>query len=181
MHWHTLKTHGMITLGLVITLVGGVGTLALAQSSHSASNAHRLEGTWLVRVTLRNCATGAALSSMNSIVTFAPGGTLTETPGAGAFAPGQRSDGQGYWTHAGGHTYTQRFVALIRFDTPPNPPASPGFLAGWQTVTHTVELVDADNLSSSGTNELIDMNGNSYRSGCSTAVGQTVRIAPAQC
>jgi hypothetical protein len=172
MHGHTSKTHGMITLGLVITLLGGVGPLALAQSSNSASNALRLEGTWLVRVTLRNCSTGAALSSVNSIVTFVPGGTLIETPGGAAFAPGQRSDGQGFWTHAAGHTYTQRFVALIRFDTPPNPPTSPGFLAGWQTVTHTVELVDADNLSSSGTNEFFDMNGNSYRSGCSTAVGR---------
>jgi hypothetical protein len=169
---HTSKTHGIITLGLMVTLLGGVGKLVLAQSSNSASNALRIEGTWLVRVTLRNCTTGAALSSVNSIVTFAPGGTLTETPGATAFEPGQRSDGQGYWSHSGGHTYSQRFVALIRFDTPPSPPTSPGFMAGWQTVTHTVELVDSQDFSSHGANEFFDTNGNSYRSGCSTAVGR---------
>jgi hypothetical protein len=56
--------------------------------------------------------------------------------------------------------------------TPQNPPTSPAFLAGWQTVTHTVELVDSDNLSSSGRNEFFDLNGNSYRSGCSTAIGR---------
>ena len=84
----------------------------------------------------------------------------------------QRSDGHGSWRRSGGHTYLQRFVALIRFDTPPNPPTSPGFLAGWQTVTHTVELVDSDNLSSSGTNEFFDSTGNSYRTGCSTATGR---------
>jgi len=172
MHWHTSKTRGMITLGLMVTLLGGVGSLALAQSSNSASDALRIEGTWLVQVTLRNCATGAALSSVNSIVTFAPGGTLIETPGGTGFAPGQRSDGQGSWSHTAGNTYAQRFVALIRFDTPPNPPTSPGFLAGWQTVTHTVELVDSQNLSSRGTNEFLDSNGNVYRSGCSTAVGR---------
>ena len=172
MHWHTSKTRRIITLGLMVTLVGGVGRLALAQSGNSISNALRIEGTWLVRVTLRNCATGAALSSVNSIVTFAPGGTLIETPGATSFAPGQRSDGQGSWSHAGGHTYAERFVALIRFETPPNLPTSPGFFAGWQTVTHTVELEDSQNFSSRGTNEFFDTNGTLYRSGCSTAVGR---------
>jgi len=172
MHWHTSKTRGMIAFGLMVTLVGGLGRLALAQSSNSASDALRIEGTWLVQVTLRNCASGAALSSVNSIVTFASGGTLAETPGATAFAPGQRSDGHGNWSHLGGQTYTQRFIALIRFDTPPNPPTSPGFLAGWQTVTHTVELVDSQNFSSRGINEFFDSNGNLYRSGCSTTVGR---------
>ena len=172
MLWQTLTTRRRATVALMVTLLTGVGGSGLAQSSYSDSSGLRIEGTWLVQVTLRNCATGAALGSVNSIVTFAPGGALIETPGGVSFAPGQRSDGQGFWQHAAGHTYTQRFVALIRFDTPPNPPTSPGFLAGWQTVTHTVELVDADNLSSSGTNEFFDMNGTSYRSGCSTAIGR---------
>jgi hypothetical protein len=39
-------------------------------------------------------------------------------------------------------------------------------------VTHTVDLQDQDNLTSSGTNEFFDANGNSYRTGCSTAVGR---------
>jgi hypothetical protein len=162
----------MAPVGLTIALLAGIGRPALAQSNNPDSNGLRIAGTWLVQVTLRNCTTGAPLGSVNSIVTFAPGGTVIETPGGAGFAPGQRSDGQGYWRHEAGHTYTQRFVALIRFDTPPNPPTSPGFLAGWQTVTHTVELVDSDTLTSSGSNELFDLNGNSYRSGCSTATGR---------
>ena len=168
----TLTTRRMATLGLMVTLLAGVGGPGLAQSSYSDSSGLRIEGTWLVQVTLRNCATGAPLGSVNSIVTFAPGGTLIETPGGVSFAPGQRSDGQGFWRHAAGHTYTQRFAALIRFDTPPNPPTSPGFLAGWQTLSHTVELLDPDNMRSTGTNEFFDASGNSYRSGCSTAAGR---------
>ena len=151
---------------LVVALVAGTGVPAAAQST---SNGLRIEGTWLVQVTLRICATGAPIGSVNSIVTFQRGGTLSETPGGTSFAPGQRSDGQGYWKRTGDHTYLQRFVALIRFDTPPNPPVSPGFLAGWQTVTHTITLLDRDHLSSSGTNEFFDASGNSYRRGCSTA------------
>jgi hypothetical protein len=169
---NTSTTRRILGLGLMVAVLVGIGRPARAQSSNSASHKLQVEGTWLVRVTLRNCASGAALSSFDSIVTFAPGGTVLETPGATAFALGQRSDGHGSWSHSGGHTYEQRFVALIRFDTPPNPPVSPGFLAGWQTVTHTVDLVDAQNFTSSGTNEFFGTNGNSYRSGCSTAVGR---------
>lgn len=161
----------MAALALLGAVLACGGRLVHAQASHSDSNARRLEGTWLVTVTLRVCATGAPLSSVNSLVTFNPGGTMAESVGAGGFAPGQRSDGHGEWKHNGGGSYSQRFVALIRFDTPPNPPASPGFQAGWQTVTHTIDLVDADNLTSSGTNEFFDAAGNTYRRGCSTAVG----------
>ena len=60
-------------------------------------------------------------------------------------------------------------VALILFDTPanlpgtpgfdPSKPVSPGFFAGWQTVTHTVRFADADHLTSAGTNEFFKANG----------------------
>jgi hypothetical protein len=162
----------MAAVALLGALIACAGQPLSAQENSSDSNAQRLKGTWLVRVTLRVCATGAPLGTVNSLVTFARGGTLSESVGAGGFEPGQRSEGHGDWRHTGGRTYSQRFVVLIRFDTPPNPPTSPGFLAGWQIVTHTLELIDRDNFSSSGTNEFFDASGNSYRSGCSTANGR---------
>jgi hypothetical protein len=61
-------------------------------------------------------------------------------------------------------------VSLINFDTPPTPPASPGFFAGWSVVTHTVELTDADHATSSGTNAFYKTDGTVYRTGCSAAV-----------
>jgi hypothetical protein len=63
-------------------------------------------------------------------------------------------------------------IALIAFDTLPNPPVSPGFFAGWQEVTHTIELADASHLTSAGTNEFYKSDGTLYRTGCSTAVGR---------
>jgi hypothetical protein len=73
-------------------------------------------------------------------------------------------------------------VALLLFDTPanlpgtpgfdPTRPVSPGFFAGWQTVHHTVQLVDSDHLTSSGTNVFYKASGEVYRTGCSTANGQ---------
>jgi len=58
---------------------------------------------------------------------------------------------------------------VINFDTPAIPPASPGFFAGWSTVTHTLTLIDPDHATSSGTNGFYRADGTLYRTGCSTA------------
>ena len=93
-------------------------------------------------------ATGVALAPpVNSLVTFAAGGTLRESVSGGGFAPGQRSDGHGTWTHTGGQTYDQRFVMMINFATAPGPAKS------------------------TGTNSFYRLNGEVYRTGCSTATG----------
>jgi hypothetical protein len=133
-----------------------------------------------VQVTLRNCATNAPLGRFNSLVTFHRGGTLSESTSSPAFAVGQRGPGHGDWEPAGYHTYTQRMVGLINFDTAPNlptpgfnpsVPVTPGFFAGWSTISHTIELSDPDHLTSSGTNEFYRAGETiPYRSGCSSAV-----------
>ena len=85
-------------------------------------------------------------------------------------APGQRPPAHGTWRPDGGRGYIQKAVALIGFTTPPSPPFNPGFEAGWQTITHRVEMIDADNMESSGTNAFYRTSGELYRTGCSTAV-----------
>ena len=72
-------------------------------------------------------------------------------------------------------------VALILFDTAPNlpgpgfdpaKPVSPGFFAGWETVTHTVTLRgDQSDVGGTATSFSRPM-ARLYRTGCSTAVGQ---------
>ena len=157
----------MLSLGLA--LVGWAGSAARAQQS--ASQAQTVQGVWFVQVTIRDCATGAALApAVNSLVTFAAGGTLHESVSGGGFAPGQRSDGHGTWTHNGGQTYDQRFASMIAFTTAPGP--GPGFEAGWMQVHHTVEMIDADHIQSAGTNSFYRLTGEVYRTGCSTATGR---------
>ncbi len=156
---------------LAIAFLITSGNSVLAQSSASESR-NGIEGAWLVQVTVRNCATGNALGSFNSLVTFQRGGSMSEATSSPSFAVGQRSAGHGVWDALGGNTYSQRMVALINFDTPPAPPVSPGFFAGWATVTHTVERIDRDHITSSGTNDFYKADGTLYRSGCSTAVGE---------
>ncbi len=185
MDWRTsngLTWSGLAAaLGLAAVLLTTSGGSARAQSSASGSE-NGLVGTWVAHVTLRDCASHAPLGTFPSLITFHRGGTFSDAPGSLAYAIGQRSPGLGIWTHAGGHTYEQKIIALILFDTAPNLPGtpgfnpnlpfSPGFFAGWQTVTHTVVQTDDNHLESSGTNAFYKSDGTLYRTGCSTATGE---------
>ena len=144
-----------------------------------------LTGTWAVQVTLRNCTTNVPIGSpFDSLVTFHHDGTLSESAGSTAFAPGQRGAGHGSWSQRPAHTFQQEMIALVLFDTAPNlpgsptfdptKPVSPGFFAGWQTVSHTVRFEDDDHIASEGTNYFYKANGDLYRSGCSTATAERV-------
>ena len=164
----TVRAVGM-ALAIGVVLAGA----AVAQPS--GSEGRTVEGTWYIQVTPIVCATGLpvpGVPTVNSLVTFARGGTLTESAGGLGFAPGQRSAGHGTWQHEGGQTYSQKFVAMINFTTAPGP--GPGFEAGWATVTHKVDLIDRDHLESSGTNAYYRANGepDPYRTGCSKASGR---------
>ena len=164
----TVRAVGM-ALAIGVVLAGA----AVAQPS--GSEGRTVEGTWYIQVTPIVCATGLPVPGVlpvNSLVTFVHGGTLTESVGGVGFAPGQRSPGHGTWQHDGGLTYSQRFVAMINFSTAPGP--GPGFEAGWQTVSQTVELIDHDHLESSGTTAFYRANGDPvpYRTGCSKATGR---------
>lgn len=169
-------------LSLTGALLAGSSSYAMARSN-DADRGQVLVGVWAIQVTPRVCATGAAAAPpINSIVTFHDGGTLSESAGGTAFAPGQRSAGHGTWTHDRRHSYLQKFAALILFDTSANLPGTPGFdpalpvtpgfFAGWQTVTHRVRIVDADHITSAGTNAFYKTDGTLYRTGCSTATAQ---------
>ena len=173
------RVMGAISLTAAMFLMSGAIGLAQANSSDSGRG---LEGAWFVEVTLRNCTTNAPMGSFRSLVSFHRGGTISETTSSPSFAIGQRSPGHGNWDFEGSHTYSQRMVSLINFDTAPNLPVvpgfnpalpvTPGFFAGWATVTHSVTLDGPNHATSSGTHEFFRTDGHSYRTGCSTAVAE---------
>ena len=156
------------------TIAVAMALSILAVPAQAGDRAPTVVGTWTVQVTLRNCATHEPLPGppTNALVTFHSDNTLSEAAAATAFAPGQRTPGHGTWTRTGSRTVAQEMINLIVFDTPPNLPASPGFFAGWQTVTHAVTMTDRDHITSSGTNAFFRLDGTQYRAGCSTAEGQ---------
>ena len=160
----------------VCALIVGASLLFGAVASASAQDGRSLEGVWALSVTLRNCATGAPIGAPpdRSLLTFHPGGTMSGSAGSTAFAPGQRSDAHGSWSHAGGSTFRNRQAAIVLFETPPAPPASPGFKTGWQLISSTYTMNDANSLTVAATVDFYDINLVPYRSLC--VAGNAVRF-----
>lgn len=154
---------------IVGVLFAGTGLTAQARSEQDKSKKELL-GTWRMKVTPYDCATGAERPAFRSMLSFEEGGTLTETALSPAFQPGQRGPGHGIWNATGDHTYKIVFEAFILFTTEPNPPA-PGFQAGVQRVTQTVEVSGNQSITN-GSAEFFDIEGNLVSSACTKAVGE---------
>lgn len=130
-------------------------------SSPYGAQSSKLEGTWRVQVTIRDCQSGVELRTFPAMLTFAQGGTLTET--TTGFPPTLRTPGHGFWQHTGDHTYTAVSEAFLFSPT--------GVWTSTQRLTQTIEIGDdPDQLTSTATNEIFDTNRNLLLSGCATAI-----------
>jgi hypothetical protein len=145
----------------------GLATLQVAASAQQSSGGGRLAGTWDALVTIRNCATGDAITSFLSTANFNQGGTYSGiTSGS---SPTVRTSERGIWEHVNGNIYRFRFRAYLY-----NPAA---VAVAYQIVTHDVELDESNmNYTSSGTSDVFDMSGNPISSGCSTTVGSRMTL-----
>ena len=75
-----------ISIGLALAGACAITTFAGASTpdTESAFYGRGLVGTWQVKVTLQNCSTGVQIGMpFDSLLTFADGGTLTETRSTG--------------------------------------------------------------------------------------------------
>lgn len=136
--------------------------LFLSFGAFAQSGGGRLAGTWDAVVTIRNCATGDAITSFQSVGSFNQGGTFSGiTSGQ---PPTARTSERGVWEHVTSNLYRFRFKAYLY-----NPAA---VAIGYQIVTQDLEL-DSDNLNytSAGTSTIFSMDGLETGSGCSTSVG----------
>jgi hypothetical protein len=119
----------------------------------------RLEGTWDVQVTIRNCQTGAEIRSFASLTTFMFGGTTLDS--TSGIPQALRTPGQGVWSHVGGNNYRFSFKSFS-FD-------AGGNFTGWTKITHEAALDSQGNqYSSAGTAEVYAPNGTLITTGCST-------------
>lgn len=159
-------------------VVGALAGLALLGSGRDAlaangSEAPTLKGTWLVEVTLRDCATSAPRPPFYSLLSFDGAGTLVETTNNPGFLPGQRSAGHGMWSRTGRRTFDATSDAFIQFSSAPNPPASPGFTRGIQRIAQTITMAkgQTDEFNSDATVQFFDLSGTQLLAACATAVG----------
>jgi len=126
-----------------------------------------LEGTWQVRIAPYICATGVPLppaAEFVSLVSFASGGTMTETTSNPRFLPGQRSIGLGNWERNGRSSYEVAFQAFVQF-------TGGNYTQGTQRVEQGIDMVDADHWNSTAVVEFTDLAGAPVSSGCMRAVG----------
>jgi hypothetical protein len=135
-----------------------------------------LRGLWDVTTTQTNCDTGQPVApSFKALITFAAEGTMLETTTNPAFAPGQRSVGEGVWKFDGHRRYFAKSKAFLNFTTPATmTPPNPGFEAGYQILSQNIEFKEGerDRWTSAATTQFFDTAGTVYRSGCATAVAQ---------
>jgi hypothetical protein len=130
----------------------------------------RIEGVWLVKVWLTNCATGETLpfpgATFDATAAFAGDGTFHDT---NENNPILRSSSFGYWEYTGRRNYRFAF-RLFRFDTT-------GLNIGSQIVRHNVVLSrDGKSYTSGGTAEFYDVNGiRMLPDGCSRSTATRFR------
>jgi hypothetical protein len=152
-----IKNCYTIRIATLVTFVF-VGSIACY-----AQGGGRLAGTWDARVTIRNCQTGTAGPTFDSIANFNQGGTyLGSTSGR---PQSSRTPEHGVWKHVRGNLYIFKFKSF-NFDPMTGAPTSYGI------VTHEVELdSSASEYTSRGGVVTYSMSGIPLSEGCSDAVG----------
>jgi hypothetical protein len=145
----------IVGLALAISLLLMVGPVWVSGQSGDG----RLEGTWDVQVTIRNCQTGAEIRTFASLTTFMSGGTVLDS--TSGIPQALKTPGQGVWNHVTGNTYRFSFKSFS-FD-------ASGNFTGSTKITHEAALAsDGQEFTSAGTAPEYDPNGNLISTGCST-------------
>jgi hypothetical protein len=158
---------------LSTVVLGAASTLLLAQAASVQAEdrdfgPRRIEGSWTVEITQRNCETGEALGNpFLSMLTFSGGGTLVETTSNPMFFPAVRGPGHGAWTYAGARTFKAVSVAFITLN---------GVLVKTQTIRQTIEMAEGSDTftTPSASVEFVPVAGGPTITGCASATGKRI-------
>ncbi|HEV7217573.1 MAG TPA: hypothetical protein VGN39_01780 [Terriglobales bacterium] len=154
------KRKMVLTFIGILTLSFMAGTVA-----HADDDSAGLQGTWVVTVTQHDCTSGAQIGlPFLSLLTFARGGTMTETTSNPMVYPSERGPGHGVWRQISRHRYSASTIALITLN---------GALTTIQTITQTIKIGDdPDQFQTTKVQvDFFSPGGTLVRSGCATATG----------
>ena len=147
--------------GLALSLIA-VTFIPTKKALSQQDGGGRLEGTWEVVLTARNCLNGDAITSFPEVATFMSGGTMIDS--TAGLAQSLKTPVQGVWSHVTGNEY--------HFSGKSFNFTSVGAFSGWTIVTQDLTLdSDADNYTSAGTADGYDASGNQIFHRCSTTTG----------
>jgi hypothetical protein len=154
----TQLLQGMLAVALTLALSGAqIPAFAQPGQDQREEEQHGLEGVWDITITVRSCATGAALFTGRVIHMFADGGTMTEIADRA-----NRSAGLGTWRHLDGRRYSA-IHEWIEYT------AAGGF-NGTEVLTREIELSkNGDEFTSTATGEVFNAAGQLISTGCATA------------
>ena len=153
-----------VTLVLATALMPASGQNTKASAAVQNAKGRRIEGTWLVEVTERNCHDGSAIATtVPALNTFLAGGSMLTSP---AVPPAALRSGHGVWEHVGDRSFTNT-VVFFRFN-PLN-----GAYVGTLTIRRNIELGEnSDQFTSTDRAEVADPSGNVLEVRCATTAGR---------
>jgi hypothetical protein len=149
------KSAALITITAAATsiLILAYGGGAVAQI---ASDADVIEGAWNSTITIKDCTSGAVLTSFKGAGLFHRGGTLSAD---NSNPPPSRGAAFGIWKHGAGANYTAN-LWFMRFN-------ADGTLAGTQKVFRSLTLgADGNSLTGTLTLQIINPVGAVVQQGC---------------
>ena len=155
-----MQNKSRLTVGIVVCLLLGLTTFGSRKVLSSQGDGGRLEGTWNVVLTPRNCVTGDPLPipPFAEIITFMSGGTMLDSTSSSLALPATKTPGQGVWSHLTSDTYQYSFK-FFNFGPDPND-NSKTVLLGSTIVSQTLELNStASEYTSSGTAQFYNTSG----------------------
>lgn len=147
-------------LVLASMLLLGSGRTARAQVEDPGSR-NRLEGTWHLVVTVRDCQTGQEMRHFPALAAFSKGGTLAVT--TTGQSPSLSTTGLGVWRHTEGQSYSAVFETFV---------FSPaGVWIQKHRITRVIDIVDdGDTFMDTVALEIFDADDNLIVRGCGTSV-----------
>ncbi len=157
----------IMAAGLWCTLIMAAPTFTNASASEVQKTSFKksIVGVWLWQLQGRDCTSGAPLGgSAPGVLTFATGGTLSETTTVPTpiGVPFFRSPGHGFWDKQNAVNYTAAFI-LQRL-------SADGSFAGRTILRGTIQLSENDDeFTWTGSGEVLAPNGTVLLNTCNTA------------
>jgi hypothetical protein len=155
----------LVRSSLAFTIAGGIAALVAPVAAQPFTPSGwlppvlQLTGVWDVQVTLRNCASGAAVASFPAMDLFSADGSASEV-GVGT-SPSARYPSFGRWHYAGPRRFSSRF-SFFRF-------APDQSWAGTQEVSRQVTLSgDGREFTSVAQVSIYDTHHQLLQTGCAT-------------
>jgi len=147
--------------GIALSLVALTMFMPEQKALSAKEGGGRLEGTWEVVLTARNCSNGDVITSFPEVATFMSGGTMIDS--TAGLAQSLKTPAQGVWSHETGDVY--HFSAKsFSFN-------SAGAFTGWTIVAQDLTLnSEANEYTSAGTADGYDTSGNHIFHRCSTTI-----------